>query len=154
MPSTSRRGRILENLIAQLQTITTANGYSQNVAEVTMDVRTWGEKPAAECPVIYIVDESTTLNYKPTKTLEMEWQVALFAYMRDQSQIQMEEFVSDIVQCIFKNVTLADTLGNKSVSHVRVRNIVTDNQLFSQIEGSQLFKITLDLLYMTCVDQR
>lgn len=155
MASTSRRGRILENLMAQLSTITKVNGYSEDTVEVSMNVRNWHERPAAECPVIFVVDESTTPIYHPTKTLEMEWQVALFAYMRDRTQIQMEEYISDIIQCLFRNVTLADTPGGtKSISHLRILNITSDNQMFSEIEGSQLFKITLNLKYMTCVDER
>lgn len=149
----SRRGLILANLQRQLETITTGNGYSRTAYKVTTNVHNWHETPAAETPVIYIVDESTQPKYNAGKLLEFEWQVGLFTVMRDRTQLEMEDFVSDIVECLFKNVTLAfDDV--RAISHLRVLNIVTDNQLFSEIEGSQLFKITLELRYTSCVGQR
>lgn len=149
----SRRGQILANLQRQLETVTTGNGYSCTVNKVTTNVHNWHETPAAETPVVYIVDESTHPKYNAGKLLEYEWTVGLFVVMKDKSQLEMEDHISDLIECLFKNVTLAFD-NARAVSHMRVTNIITDNQMFSEIEGSQLFKISLELRYTACVGDR
>ncbi len=149
----SRRARILLNLQRQLETITTANSYATNVYKVTLDVRNWHETPEAETPTIYIVDENTTHIYHAGRTLEKEWSVALFGVMRGKTQYQMEELIADIEECLFKNITLSfDGVQPGPVSHMRITDVTTDNQLFSQIENTQLFKITLNIKFVGCVE--
>jgi hypothetical protein len=155
MPSPSRRGQILVALQKQLETITTANDYSISVYKVTTAVKSWQDTPVAETPVIYIIDESTRPVYHAGKLNEFEWQVGLFVVMKDRTQVEMEEHISDIMTCLFKNVTLYDAdTQTRTISHLRILNIVTDNQLFSEIEGAQLFKITLEIRYTACVGDR
>lgn len=155
MPTPSRRGQILTALLKQLQTLTIANGYTFDVYKVTTAVKNWENTPEAETPVIYIVDESTKPVYHAGKLNEFEWQVALYSVMRNRTQVEMEEFISDIMQCLFKNVTLYDPDTEvRTVSHLRILNIISDNQLFSEIENSQLFKITLEIRYTACVGDR
>lgn len=148
----SRRARILVNLQRQLDTILKTNGYATDVFKVTTHVQSWSATPAAECPVIYIVDEKTRYVYGPTKTIEKEWDIGLFGVMKDRTQLEMEELVADIEECLFKNVTLAFDGERGVVSHMRITDIQTDAQLFSEIEGSQLFKMSIVLRYTGCVD--
>lgn len=149
----SRRARILKNLQRQLETITIANGYSADVYKVTTNVKSWHDTPAAETPVIYILDEETGPIYHAGKLLEWEWQVALFTVMRDKTQLEMEEHVSDIMECLNKNMTLSfDGIRPGPSVSILVHKILTDNQLFSEIEGSQLFKIVLLIKYTACLD--
>lgn len=155
MPSTylSRRARILESLVRQLKTISTANGYAVSPRDVKTDVRGWAETPEAETPIIYVIDEDTVYNYRAGKTTEREWTISLYGVMKNSSQYVMEELISDIETCLFKNVTLSfDGQIPGPVSHMRITNIITDSQMFSQIEGSYLFKISLQILYVACVD--
>ncbi len=149
---TSRRARILTNLIAQLQTITAAGGYSRDVTKVTMHLRNWEDTPAAETPVIYVIDNATAPKYNPGKLLEWEWSVSLFVVMKNSTQMEMEYFISDVMECLGKNTTLADTSGLKSVSQTHIANITTDGQFFSEIDGTQLFRLDLQLIYNACVD--
>lgn len=154
-PLASRRANILNNLQRQLLTILTANGYAHSVMDVSFRVRPWSEIPQAETPLLYIVDDTTTLIYGPTKTLEWSWSVDLYGIIKGQDQGYMEEFMADVVTCLFKNVTLTFADDNRTeplISHMRVRNMITDGQLFSEIENSNLFKINLDIKYMGCVD--
>jgi hypothetical protein len=147
----SRRAKILRNLQRQLETITTGNGYSITVNQVTMNLKNWHDTPAPETPIIYLIDNSTQPKYNPGKLLEWEWSVSLFTVMKDRSQIEMEEFISDILECLYKNVTLAFD-GERTIAHLRIDNIVTDGQFFSEVEGSQLFRIDINLLYTGCID--
>lgn len=151
MAPRSRRGKILLNLQKQLETITTGNGYTNNIYKVTTDTRNWSDTPEPETPVIYIVDESTGYTYHAGKTTEREWNIALYGVMKNKSQIEMEEFIADVEECLMKNVTLAfDGVG--VVSHSRITDIVTDGQFFSEIEGTQLFRVGVVLRYIACVD--
>lgn len=148
----SRRAKILNNLKAQLETITVANAYATTVHTVTQNVKNWADTPEAETPVIYIIDNSTVAKYHPGKLLEWEWSVSLFTVMKNRSQEEMEELISDILECLYKNVTLADQTGTeRTASGLRVENITTDGQFFSETEGSQLFRVDLQILYTNCV---
>lgn len=149
----SRRAKILQNLQRQLETITRDNGYAHTVHKVTTHVRNWHETPEAECPVIYIVDRSTKSVYGPGRTLQREWTIDLFGVLKNKSQLEMEELISDVEECLPKNLTLSfDGEIPGPVSHFRILDIITDGQLFSEIEGSQLFKITVSLIYTQCYD--
>lgn len=150
-PPRSRRGKILVNLQKQLETITQANGYSQNVVKVTTAIKNWADTAEAETPIIYIVDESTLYQYRAGTTTERTWTVALYGVMKNKEQTDLEEFIADVEECLTKNVTLTFDELKPVVSHIRIREIVTDNQLFSEIEGSQLFKVTLDIIYIACI---
>lgn len=158
-PPLSRRAKILMNLQSQLQTITTANGYSRDVQTVTTNVKPWSATPEAETPVIYIIDEKTEYRYHAGKLTDRSWIVGLFLVMKNKTQLDLEEMIADIETCLFKNSRLAFpatiTLNNPSgavASHMRVLEIITDNQLFSEIEGAQLAKLSIEIIYTACVD--
>lgn len=151
VPPKSRRGKILVNLQRQLETITQDNGYTQNVVTVTTNVKNWADTPEAQTPIIYIVDEATQYQYHAGTTTERTWTVALYGVMKNKEQTDLEEFIADVEECLTKNITLTFDELKPVVSHIRIREIVTDNQLFSEIEGSQLFKVTLDIKYIACI---
>lgn len=152
-PPRSRRGKILVNLQRQLETITVENGYTNTVCKVTTVLKNWSDTPEEFTPIIYIVDEATNYVYHAGKTTEREWDVALYGVMKNKEQTDLEEFISDVEDCIFKNVTLAFEDSGPVISHIRITQIFTDNQLFSEIEGSQLFKVMLKIRYIACVDR-
>ena len=148
----SRRARIIEALVKQLKTISIANGYYTNVNEVSLDVKNWQDKPEAETPVLYVIDERTAPQYHAGRTLEVSWFFGIYGYMRNKSQYEMEEFIADIEKCLDNNRQLSFNGERGLVNHHRVIDITTDNQMFSEIEGSQLFKIGLEILYTRCVE--
>lgn len=144
----SRRGRILNNLIRQLKTISVANGYATNVCNVTTEIRNWAETPAAETPVIYIVDMGGRPQYFPSRLTEWTWTLHLTGLMKDQTQIQMEEMVSDIEDCLFANGTLAfDAIYPGPAAQIRIQQVLTDGQLMRELDGSQLFTVTIEVKY-------
>lgn len=151
-PPASKRGKIFQNLQRQLQTITTDNGYAQTVVEVSFNVKGWLDKVASETPVLYLVDTVTHYTYHAGRLTEREWTIAIVGHMRDRLQSDMEELIADIETCLFKNVTLNFPDTGPTCSHMRVTNIVTDNQLFSEVEGSQLFRVEVMVRYTSPVD--
>lgn len=149
----SRRGRILKNLKRQLETITVANGYVNNVQKVTFNARNWAEYPVAETPILFIVDDTTQYAYHAGKLTERTWDLGIYGFMRDKTQEEMEEFISDIEECLVKNITLTfDNIYPGPVAHMRIKNIITDGQMFAELEGSQLFKMTISVIYTACID--
>lgn len=151
-PPRSIRGRILNNLQRQLETITVANGYSQFVYKVTTDVKAWRDTPEAETPVLYLIDDITDYRYHAGRLTERAWTISVFGVMKNTSQMDMEELISDIEMCLQANVSLWFEDTGKVLQHHRITGILSDNQLFSEIEGTQLFKINLEMIYTACVD--
>lgn len=149
----SRRARIMVNLQKQLETISIANGYATDIIKVTTAVKNWNDTAEAETPVLYLVDELTNPVYGPSKHMEWEWTIGIYGVMKNKDQIVMEECIADVMECLFKNLTLSfDGERPGPASHMRFGGIVTDNQLFSEIEGSQLFKVPVIIKYTACAD--
>lgn len=161
MTPISQRGQILVNLQKQLLTISKANGYVNDVYDVSFVVKTWDQVTEQETPVLYIVDETAQYQYHPGRLVEVIWGLSLYGVMKNHTQDEMEDFISDIDFCLTKNtglgfpetVTPGNALGNVA-SQIRIRNITTDGQFFSKIDGSQLFKVSIDVLYTKCYGSR
>lgn len=147
-PARSRRGNILRALQRQLESITTGNGYTHTLKTVTTAVKSWSSLTEPECPIVFIIDDETNYKYNPGTLGERSWTIQLMGVMKNETQIDMEELIADIEECLVSNERLrfADDAG-QVCNHIRIKNIVTDNQLFSEIEGSQLFKVTLEVNY-------
>lgn len=153
-PPNSRRAKILNNLQRQLETITISNGYSRDVYKVTTAVKTWQDTPEAETPVLYIVDDTTDYRYHAGRLTERSWIVGIVGVLKNTTQLDMEELISDIEICLIANERLAFVDTGAVCGQIRIRNIVTDNQLFSEIERTQIFRMTIEIVYTQCVGQR
>lgn len=151
---TAQRALILRNLQKQLRTITKADGYSANIYDASFDVKTWDQIPESETPMVYIVDENAQYTYHPGRLVEVTWDVSLFCIMKNRSQLEMEDFIADLDICLTKNAPLSFPETGPVINHIRIKNIITDNQLFSQVDNSQLFKMTLSLIYTKCYGNR
>lgn len=144
----SRRGRILKNLLRQLATISKENGYATDLVRATTNIKNWDQTTAAETPVVYVVDMDSNPQYHASKLTEWEWRINLTGLMRDKSQIEMEDLVADIQDCLFKNITLSfDGEIPGPCSQIRIGTIATDGQLMNEIDGSQLFTIQIQVKY-------
>lgn len=152
MATNSRRGRIWDNLIRQLQTITHANGYDSEPAKVTTATPNWNDLRADETPLLVVIDNSQQFNYHAGRLNERVWSLDIFGIMRGQTQDDMEVLLADIEDCLMANVTLTfDNVQPPVCSHIRIRNIVTDRQMFYADEQSQLFKVTIDVIWTNSI---
>jgi hypothetical protein len=149
---TSRRGRIIQALVKQLQTITTDAGYGTTVNEVSLNVTNWAAKPEAETPVLYIIDNRSQYKYNSSKLLEVSMFVSIFGFMRNRTQLEMEVLIADIEKCLDNNRTLSFDGERQLINHHRFTDIITDGQFFSVSEGSQLFRMDVEILYTRCID--
>lgn len=139
-----KRARLLKGLFLLLETITKARGYVHSVDEVSFNVKSWRDKSRMQTPVIYIIDDRTDIKRKAGRTCwEYTWSIPLFCVVRDDDIFDLENFIGDVETAIYDNNSL---FGN--VSKMEVVTIITDNQLFSEIDGVHLAEITVDLEYV------
>ena len=117
------------NLERQLKTITKTNNYSHDVYDVTTNVRDWRSAPEAETPLVFLVDESTNYIYHAGKLTERIWTIGIYVVMRNSTQGDLEEFLTDIEQCLQENQTLYFSDTGSVCSHHRIMNIVTGKQI-------------------------
>ena len=142
----SRRGKILVALKEYLSLIKKSNGYNHTIQNVSFDVRAWDTVVEAECPIIFVIDDKTdSIKRHAGKMREYIWQVRLFGIVKERTLIEFEEIITDIEECIESNFNLAGT-----VSKTEVNQIITDNQLFSEKDGTHLFEIQLGVEYIRC----
>lgn len=153
-PPNTTRGKILNNLQRHLRSITTANDYSRSVVTVTDVVKTWEQWSTAETPVILVVDDKIQINYRAGKHTERELFVDLYVIMKESTQADLEEFISDIEICLAGNNTLYfEDTGNVS-SYIRIREIITDAQFFSALNESCLARVKISIVYSQCYGTR
>lgn len=144
----SRRGRILKNLIRQLQTISVANGYATDIVNVTTEIRNWDQTEEAQTPVLYIIDMGSTPQYNASRLTEWTWRLNLTGLLKNASQQAMENMCADIMDCLFANGTLSfDGEIPGPSAQVRISNVVTDGQFMRELDGSQLFTISINVLF-------
>jgi len=138
----SKRARIMEGLRLILETITTVNGYTENVCEVTYEVKGWKDKSEDQTPVLYIIDDATTITRHAGCVREYVWQIRIYGVYRQGDILKLEEFISDVEQCVYDNNTLAS-----EVNKCEVTQITTDNQLFSVQNQTHLFEMIVSAEY-------
>ena len=138
----SKRMRILKALELILATIDKNRGYASNIIEVSFDVALWRDKSNGETPIIFIVDDTTNITRHAGCVREYAWRVRLFGVVRDADIIDFEEHIADVETCLYDNNTLAG-----QVAKVEVDEIITDNQLFSELEGTHLYEMILSIEY-------
>lgn len=138
----SRRARIMESLRLILDTLKISNGYTQDVCEVSYNVKGWKDKAEAETPVIYIIDDTTHIVRHAGCIREYVWTIRLYGLFRQGGIIDLEQWLSNVEQCILDNTSMAG-----QVNKTEVVQIVTDNQLFSVQNETHLFEMVLNMEY-------
>jgi len=138
----SRRARIMESLRLLLNTLTLDKGYSQDICEVSYDVKGWKDKSEDQTPVIYIIDDTTQITRHSGCIREYIWTIRLYGLFRQGGIVDLEKWLTDIEQCIVDNTTMAG-----QVNKTEVVQIITDNQLFSVQNETHLFEVILNMEY-------
>lgn len=138
----SKRVRIIKGLEALLKTVTKDNGYVVGLQNVSFDVKTWRDVSADQTPIAYIVDSNTVLIRHAGCVREYVWDIEVFGCVKDKDIVDFEQCIADIEQSIDDNNSLFG-----EVNKMEVENIMTDNQLFSQIQnnGAQLFSMVVKM---------
>ncbi|MDZ4810753.1 MAG: hypothetical protein SGI96_21160 [Bacteroidota bacterium] len=144
----SKRMRILEAMRLLLREVKVENGYKTEIMEVSYDVKMWRDKSIGQTPVVYIIDDTSNLVTHAGHIREYVWNIRLFGVIREKTIVEFEEFISDMETAIYDNNTL---FGQCNL--VRVREISTDNQLFSELDGTHLFEMNAEVLYTRKFDR-
>ncbi len=134
-------------LQSMLQLVKKANGYNHTVQNVSFDVRGWDDVIEAETPIIFIVDDRTeNIKRYAGRGREYVWNIRLFGIVKERTFIEFEEIITDIEKCIEDNQQLVGL-----ISKMEVDQVVTDNQLFSEKDGTHLFEIEVKVEYIRCL---
>lgn len=138
----SKRARILKGLELLLKTVNKDNGYVVGLTNVSFNVKGWRDLPADQTPVAYIVDSNTILVRHAGCVREYIWDIEVFGCVKDKDIWDFENCIADVEQSIYDNNTLFG-----EVNKMEVENILTDNQLFSQVQdnGAQLFSMVVKM---------
>lgn len=138
----SKRARLLKGLEYLFKSVTKGNGYIVGAENVSFDVKGWRDLPADQTPVVYLIDGVTLPVRHAGCVREYVWDIEVFGCVKDKDIWTFESFISDLEQAIDDNNTLFG-----EVNKMEVENILTDNQLFSQIQenGAQLFSMIVKL---------
>lgn len=139
----SKRFRILEAMSYALGTINASRGYTSTVLEVSYDVKNWRDKAKAQCPLLYVVDDSSRQIRRAGAAREVIWQIRIFGVFADATQQAFEEFISDVEECLDDSNSLFG-----QINKMEWIDITTDNQLFSQLDGKRLFEMIVEVEYM------
>jgi hypothetical protein len=141
-PIRSKRGRIRRAVKELMATITKSRGYSIDVVEASYNVKGWESKAAPETPVIYIIGDTQQIVKHAGRIREYTWTLRLFGVVRERTIEELDEFLADIEESIDDNNSLFG-----EVNKVEVPEVSTDNQLFSEFDGTHLFEVVIDVEY-------
>lgn len=142
LPIKSKRFRLMEAMRLLMESVTITNGYNTNVIEVSFDVKSWRDKSAPQTPVVYIIDDFTKITKHAGCVREYEWTIRLFGVCREKSMQEFEEFIADLEEAIMTNNSLFG-----EVNLMWVPEITTDNQMFSEFDGTRLYEMTVVLAF-------
>jgi len=143
----SIREGIISSLVTKLETITTGNGYEQNIGTV-LDFPTHFESlDTADYPVVSIYLGNTVISYKlGGNTADLALNIGLRCYIEggdeDTLRISANKIVEDISKMIANNITLDN-------SNVIVTEIVSFDPPFLWLElgHTGICDIQLNVIY-------
>lgn len=110
----TKRDQILDNLVTILQGITTDNGYSVDIGEVSREPEHWED--VRRFPACYVMEDIEDPNLSEIETInDCKWSVGLLAYVKHRTSLstEIEKFIGDI-----KKILLLD--ANETVSGVAI----------------------------------
>jgi hypothetical protein len=107
------RENIISALVTKLSTITTGNGYQQNVGSV-LDYPTHFENiDTANYPVISIYMGNSAINYNLGASSDSAFAIGLRCYIEGGDEDSIREsankIIEDIDKCLYNNITLGDS---------------------------------------------
>jgi len=145
----SRRGKILKAIELLLETVLKKNGYKTNICKVSFDVRMWQDVTAGQTPAVFTIDGPVDFVRHASRVRFATWQIGLFGVVKELNFFEFEDFIGDLKEMLETNSVLLGT-----VNKIEVANILTDNQLFSQKDGTHLFNIETQAEFKWCHGDR
>jgi hypothetical protein len=107
---TTKRHQILDNLVTVLEGITTVNGYSVDMGEVSREPQHWTD--TKRFPAIYTMEDLEDPNFAAIETFnDCRWSVGLLVYVKHRKLLstEIEKVLGDI-----KKILLLD--ANQTLS--------------------------------------
>jgi hypothetical protein len=134
-------------LVARIELVTTANGYSQDLKTVTFDKVKINilDYDDYELPAVQLIDLSALYSHEMSRS-KTSWSIALEICMRTTqnlgtvSQVDLWNLQEDVVRAIMAE----PNLGVTGVIHVRLLDAVTDLHM---LEPNYIATVGLEVLY-------
>ena len=120
----TKRELILANLKTALEGITTGNGYSVTVQEVSRTMKHW--EKVSEFPVLYVVAGDERIAHHPGLQERAVWEVGIVGYVKseDEKSEEVEKLVGDIKKIVMVDTTRGGHAVACTVEAVRDINVV------------------------------
>lgn len=147
----SKKATMMNALATRLGTITTANGYDTNVAQVFHNEIPMGlDLDEHELPAIFVIGSDDSVEHKQQWVFG-DWVVELQLLHKDVSDSTMHDFVRDIAKAIYANSPTAEKRDawrsfHPSLYEVRLLEVEED---LNTIEANRFFVVKCLLRYQT-----
>lgn len=145
----SIRAQILENMATRLDTIKQANGYGLDVYQVFYDEIPMGIQIQDDfLPAIVLIDSIESMRMEQNNAIGT-WELELQLWQTRVGDLEMNEYVRNVIKCIFANSPTAESVQgvrqlHPNVRQVRVISITPDLNL---IEANRVYSVTLQVEY-------
>jgi hypothetical protein len=135
----TKRELILANLETTLEGITTGNGYSVTVQDVSRTMVHW--EKVAEFPVLYVVSGDERIKHHPGLQERAVWEVGIVGYVKseDQKSQEVENLVGDVKKIVMVDTTRGGNAVACTVEAVRDINMV--------LSPYGIFEVELSIIY-------
>ena len=117
------RERILENIVSELKTISTANGYRTNVKTVSRQVKDISELTEPEFPALFVISGGEVIEEATNRALMKKLSVGILAYVYDTSATDTK--ISNILADIQEKMYADKSRGGYAIDTI-LNSIETD----------------------------
>lgn len=147
MPGTGFKSQIAQKLVAAIQDVSIANGYSQDVQTVTFDKVKVNISDYADyhLPAVQVIDQSKLFKHEMSRS-KSTWFLAVEICLRDTQAIGEvdQQALWDLQEDVMRAIMADPKLGLSFVQHVKLVDEVTDLHLQ---EPNYIAIIGLEILY-------
>lgn len=116
----STRDAVIASLKTKLETITTGNGYQQNIGDVLDYPVQMADLDGYDFPIISIVMGSNTNDPFIGGAEDYLWNVGLRCYLEDVDTDNVKASVNEMIEDVNKLIFTDPTLGNASVVETNI----------------------------------
>ena len=145
--SNVRRKDILTNLKTRLEEITTDNGYTYDIIEVSYDLKNYTEMAEHELPAIFILPDTETQTGGVGGRYQRTFVIDLFIVAKCITYQELADIVDDIEECLV-GVGGSGAGLECTINVPRIVDVAFDNQGQHDTDQYALGVVTVELDYV------
>ena len=132
MPGTGFKSQIAQKLVEAIETVSIANGYSQNVQTVAFDKvkLNISDYSDYQLPAVQVIDQSKLFEHQMSRS-RSKWFVAVEICLRDTEAVGDvdQQSLWDLQEDVMRSIMKDPKLGLSFVQHVKLVDEITDLHL-------------------------